>query len=404
MVGFEIVFFCKRFIFIALFIFILGARYFCALPVFDSKYAGSYIGQKLIIEGEITMPPIQRDFYTEIYVHTENFRKFGNKYPVYGLILVHDLPVERFFYGDHVVLEGFLQKNSNSDPRIAAFINKPDIKAVKKGGNVFLSALFGIKHAAIKRLSSVFPEPFSGFLAGILFGSKSDISASLVEDFRRTGLTHIIALSGFNIIILISFISAVFSFLPRRAGIFLSIATVFAFVCMVGASASVVRAGIMGSLALFAKMFGRSASGLRPLLISGFLMALADPFIIFYDIGFQLSFAATAGIIVFSKRLSLILQKIPNWIKVRECLATTISAQIFTLPIILFYFKGLSTVMLISNLLVLPFIPLIMLGGFLSLFFGKLVAAPTLLLCEIIIFIIHFLSGVPFAFIDFGTS
>jgi len=256
----------------------------------------------------------------------------------------------------------------------------------------------------VERLQSVFPEPESSLAAGLLFGHRATIPWRIKEDFQKTGLTHILAISGYNMVILIAFISTVFSIFPRNAWITLSLVSIFLFTLLVGASASVVRAAIMGSLTLVGRIFGRKSIGLRSLFVTGYIMILMDPFLLFFYIGFQLSFAATAGILLFSESLKTHISFFPNWFGMKDTAVATWAAQIFTTPIILFYFKGLSLIAPLANIIIVPCIPFFMLGSFLSLFFGKIIAAPTAFLFELMLAVIHWFARLPFAFMEVGIS
>lgn len=384
---------------------ILAVRYAIALPEFDDRYIGSYIGQKLALKGLIVEQPEDGEFYAQIRLEVSDFKYLDAWYPAKGTVLVQTQKFSEFNYGDIVEIAGIIDEPLRSDPRIAGFIKNPWIKIVKtEQGNYFLSQLFKLRGFLTGRLDAFLPSPSSGFAAGILFGARSGIPREVTDDFKRAGLTHILALSGFNIVILIAFIENFLVFLPRKIANALSLGFIFAFTLMVGAGASVVRAAIMGSLSLVANMCGRHSSALRLLFIAGFFMALLDPFIIFYDIGFQLSFTATLGLILFSERLKKTFEKCPNWLGARDSFASTISAQIFTLPLIFYYFKGFAVLAPLANLVVLPFIPILMLGSFLSIIVGRIIAAPTWLLFEIILKIIHIFAELPFSFIDFGIS
>lgn len=395
----------KNLYFVAAAVAVLATRYIFALPEFNEKYTGSYIGQKLVLQGIIIEQPEQTEFGVQFKFKADGFKYFGEWYLLSGIILAQAEKFTEFNYGDFVELNGVLEMSWRTDPRIAAAIKNPEIKIIKmEQGNYFLSQLFKLRKFLISRLEKFLPFPSSSFAAGILFGSRGGIPREIIDDFKHTGLTHILALSGFNIIILIAFIENIFLFFSRKTADILSLVLIFSFTLMVGASASVVRAAIMGSLSIFARMFGRKSSGLHPLLIAGFLMALLDPFIIFYDIGFQLSFLAAAGLILFSQRLKKIFYRIPNWLGARDSFSATISAQILTLPLIIYYFKGFSLAAPLANIIILPFIPVLMLGSFLSIIFGKIIAAPTWLAFEIILKIIHVFASLPFSFIDTGIS
>ncbi len=266
------------------------------------------------------------------------------------------------------------------------------------------SVLQTLRQILLERLGELFPEPAASLAAGLLLGVRRSIPYQVITDFRRAGLTHILAISGYNIVILIVFVTTLFSFLPRKISTWISLGVIFLFTILVGASASVVRASIMGSLSLMARLFGRKSAGMRSLFITGLAMVLFDPSILFSDIGFQLSFAATAGILLFCRGLEGFLKIIPETLGMRTSLATSLAAQVFTTPLIFWHFGGISFISPLANLAVLPLVPLLMLGSFSALILGKILAAPTWILFEIVLAIIHFVASWPFAFIDFGTS
>lgn len=383
---------------------ILCLRYWSALPVLDEKYVGSYIGENIAINGYISDLTGDELGITRAVFESLNFEAFGVFGELSGTILLNSIN-GRFEVGDLVKIKGKLEAPMTSDPRIAAAMYKPGILHVSNPDGANFSGIFlFIKNVLIRRLEAVFSEPESGFAAGLLLGARSSLPADVMLDFKRTGLTHTLAVSGYNMVVLTAFFTAIFAHLPRKSSNVATIGAICVFVLIVGASASVVRAAIMGSLKLVARIFGRPYGGIRALAITGFVMSLLDPFIILYDVGFQLSFGATAGILLCSDFFEKHLQFLPNWLGIRDSISTTWSAQVFTTPIIILIFKGISIISTVSNILVLPSLPFLMLGSFLSLIFGKITAAPTWILFEIVLKTVHFLSGLPFAFMDIGIS
>lgn len=372
-------------------------RYVTALPEFDVSYLGSYREKFLQVQGKV----VEAGFAEDVFVlDAFAFEEFGNMYGVFGRLRVYgnfDVPFRR---GDVLTLRGKLEAPFRYDPRIAAVLKRPTLLAHAASADFDVAALLAdLRQFLVARLNRAFPYPVSGFASGILFGGNVGIPKDVFLDFQRTGLTHILAVSGFNIVILIAAFAQIFSVLPKKKSVAVSLLCLAAFVLLTGASASVVRAAIMGALTLLARLFGRRSAGLRALIITGYVMIMIDPFLLIFDIGFQLSFAATAGILIFSKRIEKIVQFLPERFAIRSSAATTLSAQLATLPITMFYFGGFSTIAPLSNLIVLPFIPYLMLGSFLALFFGKIAAAPTWVIFEMLLMIIHFFAELPFAFI-----
>lgn len=388
----------KRFFCLLVVILAFAARYYFALPHYDKNYLGFYEGGQARIRGRIVEMP-EDDLSGTAVVSTESIESFGAFYPVKGAAKVYARDIGSLERGDIVELEGMLEAPVFKNPNIAAEIRDARITLVEKHKTGPFILITGLRRLLIARLAFVLPEPAAGFSAGLLLGYRAAIPADIMEDFRRTGLTHILAVSGFNIIIIIEAVSRMLMFLRRRTADVVTIIFMVFFVLLTGASASVVRAAIMGSLALAARIAGRKNSGLRSLALAACAMAFINPFIIFYDIGFQLSFGAAAGILLFSRKLKDFFKKIPERFGLKDGCAVTLAAQIFTLPVIIYHFRAFSLITLFANLIVLPFIPIIMLGGFLSLALGFIAAGPTLLLSRLILGIIHFMAAVPGAFI-----
>jgi len=255
-------------------------------------------------------------------------------------------------------------------------------------GNVFLKTIYAWRNYFLVRLNSQYPEPFASFVAGILIGERSSIPEEINSMFTRIGVTHVVAISGYNISIIIASVSLMFGFLSRKKKVVASVIFVFVFVVFVGAGSSVVRAGIMGILNLIGVYFGRGIVFPYAVSVAAFFMALWSPKILIYDVSFQLSFLATIGIVYLSPLIKNFLKFI-NLKIIQENLAVTLAAQIFTIPIILKNFGFVSWIAPFSNIAVLPFIPLSMLLSFVGLVF-KPVAFLNYVLLEILFFVMRF--------------
>jgi competence protein ComEC len=195
-----------------------------------------------------------------------------------------------------------------------------------------------------------------------------------------------------------------FSFLPENLGIGMGILAVLLFVLMTGASSTALRAGIMATLALIARATGRTYDVGRALVVAGVFMMLVNPFVLVYDVSFQLSFIATVAVIFFSPRIEKYFMWITKRFGLRDIVTVTSAAYIFVLPFILYKMGNLSIVALPTNILVLPFIPFTMLLGFLTGFAGLiwyLLAVPlgyiSYLLLHYELSVISFFSKLPFA-------
>lgn len=224
----------------------------------------------------------------------------------------------------------------------------------------------------ISVINSLLPEPHASLLNGILFGIKASMSKEFYNSLITTGTLHIIALSGMNISILTVLTARITLYLGRKASSILTICLIVLFVLFVGASPSIVRAAIMGSLSLFAVYFGKQNWGLLSLFLAAGLMLVID-FSLIKNLSFQLSFLATFGIILANRKGECqyqkgLLNKSVYWLK--ENLILTLSAQIFTLPIILYNFRRISFISPLANLAIEWVIQPVMILGFMISLIG----------------------------------
>ncbi|MBI5452547.1 ComEC/Rec2 family competence protein [Candidatus Gottesmanbacteria bacterium] len=263
-------------------------------------------------------------------------------------------------------------------------------------------------------LNSLLPEPQASLLNGILFGVKTTMPPYLYNALISTGTLHIIALSGMNISILANLTAQITLFLGRKASSIISICLIVLFVLFVGPNPSVVRAAIMGCLSLSAVYFGRQDWGVLSLFLAAGIMLLID-FSLIKNLSFQLSFLATLGIILANRKAECqsaswrrngLINQFKYWFK--ENLKLTLSAQLFTLPIILYNFHRLSLVAPIANLAIEWVIQPIMVLGFTVAIAGWLWQPLGLLLAWFVwvpltylITIVEWLAKVPLASIQF---
>ncbi|MDP2691704.1 MAG: ComEC/Rec2 family competence protein [bacterium] len=355
---------------------------------------------------------------------TSNQQSDSSPSPISGHLLISTGKYPKYHFGDKLSITGHLQKPAVFDTfDYAGYLSRYNIYAVMYRPRILLtytssssslssfllSSLLHIKGTFESHLNQTFSsEPSSSFMAGLLLGSRKGIPDQLAEDFRITGLTHIIAISGYNITLLVSILMALFRPLGKRLSILISAIGIIVFTLFVGASAAVVRACIMGLIALLALNSERKGSITLTLLMTVTLMIGYNPKILVHDIGFQLSFLATMGLIYVSPLIEPYFRWLPASFAIRESILLTTSAQIMALPVILFNFQALSIVSPLSNLLIAgPIIPLAMLFGFLGtvvsfvyLPLAKLIAFPAFLLLKYIVNIIQLTARIPYASMD----
>jgi competence protein ComEC len=223
--------------------------------------------------------------------------------------------------------------------------------------------LAGLRGTLLGGLNDLVPEPEAALGAGILLGVRSAIAPEINDAFATAGLTHVVAISGWNIAIVAALVTAAAQPLSRRPGgrwttAAVAATTVGGYVLLTGASPSVVRAALMAAAMLVARLGGSRAHAASALALAALLMLLAAPPVL-WDVGFQLSLLATAGLVWFGAPIERRLRRWPAWI--REPVALTLAAQLTTLPVILVNFERLSLVAPIANVLVVPFVPVAML-------------------------------------------
>ncbi|MCR4306430.1 MAG: ComEC family competence protein, partial [Candidatus Yonathbacteria bacterium] len=323
-------------------------------------------------------------------------------------------------YGDRVRVVGILKKPKNftSDTgrefNYEEFLGKdgiyyelayPEIDLLgKEEGSIVKSALFSLKHSFLERISRVIPEPHASLLGGLVVGAKQALGKDLLDDFRTAGIIHIVVLSGYNITIVAEAIMRFFSFLPRVAGMWLGVISIVFFAVMTGAGATIVRASIMALLVILARATGRTHDITIALFLAGFLMLLHNPKILMFDPSFQLSFLATLGLIYGAPLIEKYFHLVPTRFQLREFATATIATQIFVLPLLLYMTGEFSVVALPVNLLVLVFIPLTMLFGFLTGaigFVSTVLSVPfatvSYLFLAYELQVVEFFSSLPFA-------
>ena len=226
--------------------------------------------------------------------------------------------------------------------------------------------LLTVRERWVNVLEKSLPEPMSSLAAGILLGIKGQMPKDFYTALVNTGTLHIVAASGYNVTIVAAVIMNVLNGLVGKTlGVAFGVIGIVVYVLIAGAGASVVRAGIMGSLTLVAFYFGRPTEAKRLLYIAAGIMLLLDPVMIF-DIGFQLSFLATFGLLYLEPVIRNLKSKILKFSNpgvqgfLAEYLYPTLAASIATLPVILYQFGRASYISPLVNMMVLPVVPLIM--------------------------------------------
>lgn len=337
-----------------------------------------------------------------------------------GRVLVTASKYPEYQYGDKLEITGFLKPPENfEDFDYSAYLAKdniyslmyyPEVKKLSENnGSRIKSVLLKIKNSFEDNLAKVLPEPQNSLANGLILGEKAALPQNLLDIFAIVGITHIIALSGYNITIIGENLRKVFNSLmiSRNYSFWISVALIVAFVIMTGASASIVRAAVMGILLILARKTNRLYSIRNALVFAGVVMIYLNPKILRFDTGFQLSFLATLGLVYISPFFEKYFLWLPKTLDLRGIASATFGAQIAVLPLVLFNFGRLSLVSPLANILILPIIPFAMFFGFSSglvswlwLGFGKFIGWVAWLILTYQIKAAELISKIPLASMD----
>lgn len=382
---------------ILLILFLGAARYQASLPdLSDPHFIAAYNDRdtRYDVTGVVVDFPDRRDSFTYLRVQTEEIRPNHKrtKTDVHGLLLARIPPEESFHYGDRILLRGQLETPSENEAfsyrdylarqGVYSIMDSTGVALLGTGaGNPLMRGIFALKERALDTVYRLWPDPEASLFAGILLGIETSIPQHVKEDFKVTGTSHVIAISGFNITIVAGLFANFFGrMLNPRRGALAAVIGIAIYTTLVGADAAVVRAAIMGGLSLFARQVGRRQHGINTLAFTAALMSLHNPHTP-WDIGFQLSFAATLGLILYADPLSQAFVKfasrhIPTERAQRlagpvgEYILFTLAAQITTLPIMAYHFGSISLTAFLANPVILPVQPPIMTLGGLALILG----------------------------------
>ena len=356
----------------------------------DSDHISRYTDSGFVaVTGIVSRTPEIRETFINLTVEAESLTAQASSVQVQGRILVQAPRYGAYAFGDRVRVAGSLLTPPEFDTfsyrdylaRQGVYAIVPNARVERlahRQGSPWMQALFDLRDDARQTLDRLLPSPQAPLLAGILLGIDDELPANIQEDFNRTGTAHIIAISGSNLIIIMKVVLSLLTpLLGIRRARLATVASVTAYTAFVGGDPAVARAAIMGCLALFAAQTGRKAHGITSLAFAVWLMSLHNPAVL-WDVGFQLSAAATAGLVLFGDSftgalealLRLLLpgetaRKVTGWLA--EPVAISLAAQIATTPLALIYFGNLSLAALLANALVVSVQPYIMIFGWLTL-------------------------------------
>lgn len=308
-------------------------------------------GTKIRISGKVSSEPIQYQYSQRVIL--QGFKMYLPFFPE-----VH--------YGDNLVVEGIVEKDKINGAEIVDFTESTGF-------------LFALRKRLLDFYQRNLPLEHSALVAGVTIGSKSGVSKNFWELLKASGTIHVVVASGMNVTLVAGFLMGfLVNIIPRRRAIPLALIGIWGYSLMSGFDAPIVRAAVMGSIAFTAQEIGRIYFAWRALIFSVIGMLLIKPVWI-TDLGFILSFVATASLMLFESKINKLIHFVrPNFLK--KDLSTTLAAQIGVAPILFATFGQFNILSPIINALVLwtvaPITIIGMLGGMAGLIFepaGRLI-------------------------------
>ena len=310
---------------------------------------------------------------------------------------------------------GFDYSNYLKTKKIFGTVNlkEEDVEIISHdNSNIILRKIYELRNLMKTKIEKLLPKETSGLCLGMLIGETSGIEENMQEDFRDSNLSHILAVSGANVSYIIVSITYIFNkmCLRKRLSKIISIILLILFMLLTGCTSSVNRACIMAILMLIAELLYRKSDVYNNLAISALILLIINPYSLL-DIGFQLSYMGTIGIVFLH-------DKIGNFIKINnkivkyffEMIAVTTCANLAIIPIMMFHFNTISLTFYFSNIIVGPILGIVVIIGFIMFFISliftpisSLIAIVLNLMLKFIIKIAEITANMPFSKITIIT-
>jgi len=357
---------------------VIGAwRYTVTRPPAGAAGLPFYIGQDVTLVGSVMAEPEPLDRGENVRVSVETLTASGSGAPrrVAGAVLAHLATVSDLAYGDRLSLAGGLAappdlaggspgayKAYLASQGIYAVLDYPRLKRLGSGAASPLLALaIAIRRFLEGGIRHSLPQPAAALLLGILLGTRTRALGALTAPFIATGMIHVVAISGLKVTIVAGTADRLARrLLGPRYALAPALAVLLLYVLVTGATPAGLRAGVMWTLALLAIRFGRRSDALTSLALAAAILCAVSPRIL-WDLGFGLSLAGTASIVLLEPRIERRLRRVPA--VAREGLSVTLAAQVGTLPLLISGFGQISTVSPLANALLLPLLgPIMALG------------------------------------------
>jgi len=357
----------------------------------------NFNGQEIVLDGIVVKEPEITQKNQKLVIEVQKISggrsSVSSPFIGSGKVLVYTSFYPKYQYGDELQIKGMLEKPPMindfdykqylAQKGIYSIMFSPEIisySAIASNGNDknidgsssvswIYKKILGFKSKLRVDLEQNFLSTHKLLLGAMILGDKARLTTKLKDTLNQAGIRHLTAISGMHVTILVNILMLMFLGLGlwRKQAFWLTTIFILFFVIMTGCQTSTIRASIMGFLFLLGQNFGRTGDSSRAIVFGATLMLAFNPLFLI-EVGFQLSFLAVIGINYLTPIFSRWLRKIPNPIQVRNILAMSLAAQVFTLPLLIYHFGYFSLVAPITNILVLPLLPFIIIFGFLSAF------------------------------------
>lgn len=354
----------------ALLILAAGWRYDSTQP--EPSPISQRNGTEVTLRAVVSREPVERDTSHSYRLDVRERLQDGRWIEDSGAVQMTARLLPRYDYGDLIELTGDLEEPpvlEDFDYReyllrhgISSVIAFPESKLIAKGeGNWLRETQIDIRSSLADGVSEALPEPEASLATGILLGARSALPQDLRDNMNETGTSHLTAVSGQNVALVAAFVIAMLTWaIGRRPAAWAALAALIAYALLVGGQPSVVRAAIMGAIYVASIIAGRQNSAWYTLLLAAAIMTAIDPQSV-HDVSFQLSFAASLGLVTLAGPLrDAITSRIPAASTAKplsalaETTTVTLSAIAFTLPIMAINFDRISVVAPIANLFAVP--------------------------------------------------
>lgn len=389
----------------------LGFLRFSFAQNFEAQFfVKDNVGEYFELKGRVNSEPKEKFYGSQFIFKPDDF-------PIKNTQFLVRTTSKNIFLYDMVSLKGELSSvenfstDSGREFNYIRHLQKDSVYGIFKNPNIenfgFVKKslhrrLYLYKKKVVQNMYVYLPGKHAGLIAGVLLGEDGELEAEVEDSFRKAGLMHIVVLSGYNVSLVIAIVMALFAWLRKSLRAPFVLFTIVCFALLTGAGITVLRASLMAVFIVMAQVLDRKYHVERALILVCVFMVLWNPWLLVYDLSFQLSFLASYGLVVMYPYVEEKISFVPKFLSMRDSAAATISAQIFVVPLIMFSIGDFSLVSILVNTLVLFAVPISMILGAVYAIHA-LVALPEFFV-EFVSWLLKFVLDFIFLLTDFFSS